>query len=168
MNIVIMGVAGSGKTTVGQELAARLGDPWRFVEGDDFHPAANVAKMSRGIPLADADRVPWLEALRAHLDACAGRGDSVIVACSALKASYRRQLAAARGPTRFVYLKGDVPTLQARLQGRRGHYMKATMLRSQLDALEEPAPGDALVIDAALPPREIVDRVVANLKLRDR
>ncbi len=165
MNIVIMGVAGCGKTTVGQQLAVRLGGPWRFVEGDDFHPAANIAKMTRGEPLTDADRAPWLEALRAHLAACGKRGESVILACSALKEVYRRRLAAGRGTTRFVYLRGNFATLQARLRRRRGHYMKAAMLRSQIETLEEPAPGTALAIDAALPPRAIVDHIVSAWKL---
>jgi len=164
MNLVVMGVAGSGKTTVGRELAARLGAPWRFVEGDDFHPPANIAKMGSGRPLDDADRAPWLDALRAHLDACGERGESVVLACSALKEAYRLRLGATRAVTRFVYLKADVPTLQARLQRRRGHYMKAGMLASQIEDLEEPAPGSALVIDAGLRPPAIVDRIVSELK----
>jgi carbohydrate kinase (thermoresistant glucokinase family) len=163
MNIIILGVAGSGKTTVGKRLAARLGPDWRLVDADDFHPPANIAKMSRGEPLDDADRAPWLAALAAHLDACAARGEPVVLACSALKEAYRRQLAGSRGGTRFVFLKGDAGTLGARLRRRRRHYMKATMLRSQLATLEEPAPGAALVVDAALPPGEIVARILQDL-----
>jgi len=165
MTIVVMGVAGSGKTTVGRRLAAALGGAWRFADADDFHPPANVAKMSSGVPLDDADRRPWLDALRVHLDACAVRNESVVLACSALKESYRRRLAAARGPVRFVYLKGAPAELRARLTGRQGHYLKADLLDSQFAALEEPAPGAALVVEAALAPDEIVRRIVAALDM---
>lgn len=166
MNLIVMGVAGSGKTTVGRRLAARLGAPWRFVEGDDFHPPANRAKMGRGVPLDDADRSPWLDALRARLDAGAARGESVVLACSALKETYRRRLAAPGGDTRFVYLKAELASLEPRLRRRRGHYMKAAMLRSQFETLEAPEPGTALVVDADLAPDDIVDRIAAGLKLQ--
>jgi len=165
MNLILMGVAGSGKTTVGRQLAAALGRGWRFDDADDFHPAANVAKMSRGVPLDDADRWPWLDALRVHLDACAARGESVVLACSALKESYRRRLAAARAPTRLVYLRGDPATFQARLRARQDHYMKADLLDSQFAALEAPGPDAALVVDGTLAPSEIVARIVAELRL---
>ena len=135
MNIVLMGVAGSGKTTVGKRLAARLGGRWRFCDADDFHAPANIEKMRRGRPLTDADRAPWLAALGAHLRACASQGESVVLACSALKEAYRRQLAAASEITRFVYLQTDFAAIHARLQRRRRHYMKADLLRSQFDAL---------------------------------
>jgi gluconokinase len=166
MNLILMGVAGSGKTAVGRKLAAALGGRWRFDDADDFHPPANIEKMSRGVPLDDADRWPWLEAIRVHLDACAARGESVVLACSALKESYRRRLAAARAPTRFVYLRGDPATFRDRLHARPDHYMKAGLLDSQFAALEEPAPGTALVIDAALAPDAIVDRIVGDYRLR--
>jgi gluconokinase len=162
MNIILIGVAGSGKTTIGEKLAARLGGNWRFDDADHFHPPANIAKMSRGVPLDDAARAPWLEALRAHLGASAVRGEHVILACSALKESYRRQLADTPGPTRFVYLKSSFAILRRRLRTRRGHYMKATLLRSQFEALEEPAPETALVIDATLAPDEIVRRILQD------
>jgi len=158
-----MGVAGAGKTTVGRRLAARLGGRWRFVDADDFHPPANVAKMAGGAPLTDADRAPWLAALRARLAAGAARGESIILACSALKKAYRQRLAPPGIATQFIYLRGDEATLRARLQGRRRHYMPASLLDSQLAGLEEPAPGTALVIDAALPPAEVVTRIVAQL-----
>ncbi len=160
-----MGVAGSGKTTVGRRLATRLGAPWRFIEADDFHPAANIAKMSQGVPLDDADRAPWLAALRAQLDASSRQGESVVLACSALKAAYRRTLASGAGSARFIYLKADPQTLSDRLRARRGHYMKADLLQSQLDTLEEPAADAALVVDADRPPDEIVAEIVQELGL---
>lgn len=165
MNLILMGVAGSGKTTIGQKLAARLGGGWRFGDADDFHPPSSIKKMSRGLPLEDADRQPWLESLRAHLDASFARGESVVLACSALKKAYRRTLAGTRGPTFFVYLKGDVDTIQARLRTRQDHYLKETLLRSQFETLEEPMPGTALVVDATLPPDEIVARILRDAGL---
>ena len=166
MNLVLMGVAGSGKTTVGQKLAAALGGSWRFADADDFHPPANIDKMSSGLPLEDADRWPWLDALRGHLDACAVRGEFVVLACSALKAAYRRQLAAARGGTRMIYLRGDPAAFRRRLRARTGHYLKADLLDSQFAALEEPEPAAALIIDATQPTDEIVGRIIAELSKR--
>jgi gluconokinase len=143
MIVVVMGVAGSGKTTVGQQLAANLG--WRFVEGDDFHPAANVAKMARGQPLTDADRAPWLHALRREMVRSRDRGESLVVTCSALKASYRAILRGDDGAAvQFVYLKVDPAILRQRLQQRQGHFMPASLLASQLAELEEPE--DAIVV----------------------
>ncbi|MGA2444422.1 MAG: gluconokinase [Opitutaceae bacterium] len=165
MNIILIGVAGSGKTTIGEKLAARLGGNWRFYDADHFHPPANIAKMSRGVPLDDADRAPWLDALRAHLGASAARGEHVILACSALKETYRHKLADTPGPTRFVYLKGGFETLRGRLRTRRGHYLKAAMLHSQFEALEEPAPEAAFVMDATLAPDDIIARILREIRL---
>ena len=165
MNIILIGVAGSGKTTLGEKLAARLGSNWRFADADHFHPPANIAKMSRGVPLDDADRAPWLDVLHDYLGACAARGEHVILACSALKETYRHKLADTPGPTRFVYLKGGFETMRGRLRVRRGHYLKETLLRSQFEALEEPAPKAALVIDATLAPDEIVKRILQDIGL---
>ncbi len=165
MNIVLMGVSGSGKTTAGKKLAAALGGAWHFADADDFHPPANVAKMGAGIALDDADRRPWLDALRSHLDACAANGESVILACSALKAAYRERLSPASGRTVFVYLRADPRTLRNRLRQRRGHYMKADLLDSQLATLEEPVSGSAVVVDATLPPDKVVTQIVASLDL---
>lgn len=161
MVILLMGVAGSGKTTVGRTLATALG--WSFYDADDFHPAANIAKMSAGQPLTDADRAPWLAALRAHLDACLARGESAVVACSALKASYRAALIADPLNIRLVHLAGDPALLAARMHSRPGHYMKPEMLASQLDALEPPA--DALTVDIALPPDTSVAQIRAALSV---
>jgi gluconokinase len=156
MIVVVMGVTASGKSTVGRRAAARLG--WPFYDADDFHPPENVAKMSRGEPLTDDDRAPWLEALHRSMAEHDQDGRSAFYACSALKEHYRVVLRGDLTSVHFVYLKGDVETLQARLDHRKGHFMPRTMLPSQLAALEEPA--DALTLDAALPSRELVDRVV--------
>ncbi len=146
MIVVLMGVCGCGKTTVGRAVADVLG--WRFFDADDFHPPASVAKMAAGTPLTDDDRWPWLDRLRDTLAATLARGEHAVLACSALKASYRARLAEA-GDVRFVHLKGDRATFAARLALREGHYMPASLLDSQLATLEEPA--DALVVDASLP-----------------
>jgi gluconokinase len=154
MVIVLMGVAGSGKTTVGTLLARELG--WRFYDADDFHPRANVEKMARGVPLDDADRLPWLEVLRGLIGGCLERGEGAVLACSALKESYREHLLV-DDRVKLVYLKGDFALIQERLEGRRGHYMKPGMLGSQFAALEEP--GQALQVDVASPPEEIVKTI---------
>ena len=149
MFVIVMGVSGSGKTTVGAALAQRL--DCSFYDGDDYHPAANVAKMAAGIPLDDNDRAGWLDALAEVIRSGLSRGESGVIACSALKTRYRAVLqAAAPGPdqVRFVYLRGSYETILARMQSRQGHYMKADMLRSQFDALEEPE--DAITIDVTL------------------
>jgi len=156
-----MGVAGSGKTTVGQLLAARLG--WPFADGDDYHPDANVLKMRNGIPLTDEDRQPWLDRLRALITSWIASGKSGILACSALKGKYRDSLEG-NDAVRFVYLKADLELLRQRLQQRTGHYMKSDMLESQLAALEEPA--EALTVDASRAPEEIVGTIVAALGLK--
>lgn len=150
-----MGVAGSGKTTVGQGLATALG--WPYFEADDFHPPANIAKMRRGEPLNDGDRAPWLAALRAKIDECLARGHSAVFTCSALKERYRRVLMDGAPAVRLVHLTGDFETLLARLQTRQGHFMKPEMLRSQFAALE--APAGALALDVALPLAEIIARL---------
>ena len=153
MIVVVMGVAGAGKTTVGQKLAAYLG--WRFVEGDDFHPAANVTKMTRGRPLTDADRAPWLQALRREVVRSRDRGESLVVTCSALKASYRATLRGDDGAAvQFVYLKVAPAVLQQRLQQRQGHFMPASLLASQLATLEEPE--EAIVVEAQTAIADIV------------
>ena len=159
--VIVMGVSGCGKTTLGQMLAGRLG--WEFLEGDALHPASNIAKMSAGVPLDDADRAPWLAAVRAGIDAARARGASVVAACSALKESYRRVLAPDPGGARFVHPHGDFELMRGRLAGRTGHYMKEGLLRSQFDALE--APAEALTLDAAQPADVLLNRILEVLSL---
>ena len=147
-----MGVQGSGKTTVGQALAARLG--WNFADADDFHSTANKAKMSAGIPLTDEDRMPWLAAVRAAMEKA---GRNLVMACSALKEKYREQLVFPG--VRVVYLRGSQELIAARLQARQHHYAKLDLLPSQFEQLEEPR--DAVVVDIAHSVDEIVEEIVA-------
>jgi gluconokinase len=148
--VVLMGVSGSGKTTVGQLLAGRLG--WAFLDADDFHSPANVEKMRRGDALTDSDRGPWLDSLAAALRRHLGGGESVVLACSALKSAYRDALHI-DDRVRFAFLDADAPLLQQRLAGRAGHYFNPALLQSQLATLEPSQ--DALVLDASRPPEEI-------------
>jgi gluconokinase len=158
MLLLLMGVTASGKTTVGHLLAEHLG--WPFYDGDDFHPAANVEKMRHGIPLTDEDRAPWLAALHGLLADAEQRGDSAILACSALKAAYRRVLSEGLQSLRVVFLKGDPATLQERLDHRVGHFMPRTMLPSQMAALEEPTEAGVIVVNAGQPPDVIVQQIL--------
>ena len=155
MVIVIMGVTGSGKTTVGERLAADLG--WEFLDADDFHPAANKAKMHAGIPLTDDDRWPWLGAVHDALARALAERRGAVLACSALKSSYRDALSNGLSSVRFVLLDGDRALLQARLANRPGHFMNPALLDSQIETLERPA--DALVVDIALPVEAQVARI---------
>lgn len=159
MIVVVMGVAGAGKTTVGRLLAADLGAA--FLDADDFHPPANVAKMRAGTPLEDADRWPWLERLNAILRERAGRGESAVLACSALKAAYRARLLEGLPQARLVYLRGARELIAGRLAARRGHYMNPGLLDSQFAALEEPA--GAIVADVAADPASVARTVRAAL-----
>ena len=159
--VLLMGVAGSGKTTVGQELARTLG--WSFADADSFHSPANVAKMSAGEPLTDADRAPWLAAIRAHIDAKLARGESAVVTCSALKSAYRHGLLAGNNRIHLVYLQGTREQLWTRISARPNHFMKPAMLDSQLAALEEPA--EALTLNITPPPAELISRIRTELQL---
>lgn len=159
MIVVVMGPSGAGKTTVGRRLADALG--WAFHDGDDLHPAANVEKMARGESLTDADRAGWLAILRALIDDLGRRAESAVLACSALRASYRDVLAHGRDDVRFVYLRVPPEELRRRLEVRRGHFMKAGMLPSQLATLEEP--GDAITLDGSRDPDALVDDIRALL-----
>jgi len=159
--IVVMGVSASGKTTLGRLLAERL--LWEFLEADELHSASNIAKMSAGVALGDADRAPWLSAVRAGIESCTARGGKMVVACSCLKEAYRGVLAPDPSAIRFVHLKGDLDTLRARMAGRSGHFMKESLLRSQFEALE--APSYALTLDAARSPDFLAQRVLDVLAL---
>jgi gluconokinase len=161
--IVLMGVAGAGKTVVGKALASRLG--WHFLEGDDFHPFANVDKMSRGIPLTDSDRAPWLDALGREMAVVAGAGTSAVVACSALRATYRERLLQWASGARFVHLQVGKTLLRERLENRKGHFADERLLESQLSTLEAPAGQEALVVDASRPVTEIVEEIGARSQL---
>jgi gluconokinase len=152
MIVILMGVSGCGKTTIGRRLAQALG--WPFYDGDDFHPPANIAKMRRGTPLTDADREAWLAALRRLIDDHLAARRPAVLACSALKQGYRDRLAGARPEVRFVYLKGSYELIRCRLARRRGHFMPAALLASQFQTLEEPS--QALTVDIAQAPSAIV------------
>jgi gluconokinase len=160
MVVVLMGVSGAGKTEVGTRLAQALGGT--FAEGDSYHPPANVAKMRSGVPLDDADRQPWLETLSREIGAWLDAGQTVVLACSALKQRYRDTLKAGRPCVRFVHLEGDPDLIHERLAGRRGHYMPASLLESQLAALEEPA--DAITVSIDAPPDAIVAEICTALE----
>ena len=158
MILLVMGVTGSGKTTVARSLAARLG--WVFLEADDFHSAANKEKMRSGVPLTDADRLPWLDAIHAELAGQNAAGHNVVLACSALKADYREVLSRGLG-LNVVYLKGPYDLLDSRLRGRKGHFAGEAILADQFAVLEEPK--DAIVVDVARPPDAIVDQILLQL-----
>jgi gluconokinase len=161
--IVVMGVSGCGKSTVGRRLADEMGVP--FIEGDDLHPPRNVALMAAGTPLTDDDRRDWLRTLAAALAGAAARGQGLVVACSALKRRYRDQLRAGAPGVRFVHLHGSPELLAARVRERPGHYMPASLLPSQLVTLEPPAADeDAITFDIAAPTEAIVAAVRRQLE----
>jgi gluconokinase len=153
MVLVIFGVTGTGKTRVGSALAEALG--WKFIDADDYHDEANLAKLNQGIPLNDEDRWPWLARLRAVIEQHVTQGQSAVVACSALKRVYREYLSVGSEVV-LVYLKAESKVLEERLRRRRGHFMNPTLLKTQLETLEEPL-DDTLAVDTARAPAEIVD-----------
>jgi len=160
--VVLMGVCGSGKTEIGRRLAARLGCD--FLDGDDFHPPENVAKMRTGTPLVDADRWPWLDRLAAEIGARLSAGGGAVLACSALARRYRDRLGLARPGVVLVHLDGGRELIAARLASREGHFMPPGLLDSQLATLEQPAADErAIVIDVAAAPDQIADRIAAML-----
>lgn len=153
--LLLMGVAGSGKTVVGRQLATELG--WPYFEADDFHSAVNKARMGQGTPLTDEDRAPWLAAIRAQIDSCLAAGQSAVFTCSALKQSYRDVLMTGAAAVKLIYLQGDAATIATRVGDRSGHYMKANMVESQFAALEPPT--DALTLDIRATPAELVEKI---------
>jgi len=164
MIVVIGGVSGTGKSTVGMMLASKLG--WAFEDGDALHPAANIAKMRAGIPLTDEDRWPWLWAVGSWIDQRAAAGEPAVVACSALKRSYRDLLRRDRPEVRVVILYISRETLAARLASRHGHFFPARLLDSQLAQLELPGPDEpALIVREAGPPSQVVDEIILRLGL---
>ena len=156
-----MGVSGTGKTTLGQALASRLG--WQFVEADDYHPASNVQKMRGGQALNEKDRGPWLKAVNARVRMLDALSEHAVLACSALKRNHREQLEAGVADMKFVYLAGDPDLIDTRLRKRQAHFMPASLLTTQLTTLEPPA--DAFTVSIALPTRRQVDLVVRHLEL---
>jgi gluconokinase len=158
--VVVMGVAGSGKTTIGAMLAGRLG--WQYADADDFHPAANVEKMAAGHPLTDEDRWPWLHAIAAWIDVQIAAGQPAVVSCSALHRAYRDVFR--RPEVQMMYLNGSRSLIEARLASRQGHFFKREMLDSQFATLEEPEPDEHVItvsIDGT--PLQVVDRILAEL-----
>ena len=163
--VVVMGVSGSGKTTVAAMLAGRL--HCSFLEGDDFHPASNVQKMHGGTPLTDEDRLPWLRRIAAEIDAWRKAGASGVLTCSALKRAYRDIIIGARPEVTLVYLKGSRELIQHRMAARHEHFMPVALLDSQFATLQEPTPDEnPVVVDVGPPPSEIVDEIVQRLEAK--
>jgi gluconokinase len=161
--VIIFGVSGAGKTTVGKLLARELG--WRFVEADDFHSATNIEKMRNGHPLTDKDRWPWLERLRQQIERSLSVGENAVLACSALKRAYRDRLRVS-DEEKFVFLRGDYALVEKQLRSRHGHFMNMALLQSQFDDLEEPQPDEnVLTIELGRTPEEIVERIEAKRNL---
>jgi gluconokinase len=161
MVLILMGVTGAGKTTVGDLLARKIG--WRFYDADDLHPAANKEKMHQAIPLTDEDRLPWLNAVRALIEKCLSEGTDAVIACSALRQAYRDVLQLDPATVKFVYLKGSRALIEQRLAQRTGHFMNKDLLQSQFDTLEEPA--DAFAVDVSGDPESVVYLICARLCL---
>jgi gluconokinase len=160
MILIVMGVSGSGKTTVGRALASALS--CEFSDADKFHSSANIAKMSRGVALTDEDRAPWLASMRAAIEHWAEKGGDHVLACSALKERYREALVPPGVDLRFVYLRGDFDLLARRLGERKGHFFDPALLRTQFEALEEPQ--NAIVVDVDAAPADVVATIVALLR----
>lgn len=163
--LIFMGVSGSGKSTIAGDVARHLG--WPMIEGDDLHPPANIAKMSQGMPLDDADRKPWLEAIALRIDGWRQEGLRGIVTCSSLKRAYRDMLRNGQGDVRFVYLEGSYDLLFDRMQRRARHFMPASLLRSQFETLEAPGPEEAITVSIDQPEAAITRDVLKQLGLAE-
>jgi gluconokinase len=161
--IVVMGVSGSGKSTVGEKLAARAS--LEFHDADQFHPPANIEKMSKGIPLDDEDRIPWLQGMSDFIHAKSAEGHVPVLACSALKKSYRDILRGGKNHITFIYLAGDFDLIEERMNARKDHFMPPGLLKSQFETLEEPDRQEAIRIDVSPDPDDIVESVVKELGL---
>ena len=162
--LVVMGVSGSGKSTIADRLAARLG--WRYEDGDKYHPPANVAKMSAGHPLSDEDRWPWLQAIADEIDRLSATGERAVIACSALKRAYRDILVHGRDDVRIVFLDGTQDLIAARLAARKGHFMPPGLLASQFKTLERPGTNERpIIVSIDAPVERIVDDIVTQLNL---
>jgi carbohydrate kinase (thermoresistant glucokinase family) len=159
MILVVTGVSGAGKTTIGKLLATRLN--WPFYEGDDFHPEENIKKMQSGHQLNDEDRLPWLQSLRKVIEKLIADKQSAVLSCSALKKSYRKILREGLSEVRFVYLKASYEQIYPRIAARKGHFMPAELLKSQFETLEPP--NDAILVDATQPPDVITANIMENL-----
>jgi carbohydrate kinase (thermoresistant glucokinase family) len=160
--LIVMGVSGVGKSTIAESLAQKLG--WKFQEGDDLHPPANIQKMHAGIPLTDADRAPWLAAIKRWIDARIEAGEPGLVTCSALKRSYRNTLIDGRANVRILYLHSDEAAIEDRIQHRTGHFMPASLLESQLQTLEEPAADEnPITVEVAGTVEETVSAILGAL-----
>ncbi len=164
MIVIVFGVSGAGKTTIGKLLAEELG--WRFYEADDFHPRPNIEKMRSGLPLADEDRWPWLNLLREQITRSLTAKENAVLACSALKRAYRGRLRVS-DDVKFVFLRGNYVLIERQLRRRRGHFMNPALLQSQFADLEEPEPDeDAITIELGRSPEELVEQIKAKLNLR--
>jgi len=161
MILIAMGVSGAGKSRIGEMLAERLS--CSYTDGDAFHSAANKEKMHHGIPLTDDDRWPWLRTIRAAIEEKQRAGETAVFTCSSLKRSYRDVLRGTDTDVRFVYLKGSFEVLQERLKSRTGHFFDPSLLKSQLDTLEEPGPDEAIEVSIELTPEQIVDEVMVKI-----
>jgi gluconokinase len=165
--LVVMGVSGSGKSTIGTQLALQL--RWEYEDGDWFHPARNIDKMHAGMPLTDEDRAPWLIAIADFIDRTRCSGQHAVIACSALKRRYRTVIVGNRPDVRLIYLKGDMDIIARRIATRHEHFMPPSLLESQFEALEEPGPDeDPIIVSVEPRPREIVGQILAQLKAQSR
>jgi len=162
--VIVFGVSGAGKTTIGKLLAEQFG--WRFYEADDFHPSANIEKMRNGRPLTDEDRSPWLERLREQITRSLAAKENAVLACSALKRAYRQRLRVS-DDVKFVFLRGNYALIERQLGRRRGHFMNPALLQSQFADLEKPeSDEDAITIELGQSPEELVEQIKAKLNLR--